>query len=402
MTAAGAGAASLGPAYDVGLVAIGLMTTALALPYAALQMVAGSFVDRVGVRTASALGLSLVVLANVVAATTPELWLALGCRTLAGAGYAVCFVSGADLARRSGTGPAGMGVFGGVALAASGFAVLMVPLAEHPLGWRAAWSTSAAIALVTLLVVLRLPREAATPRAAINDAAAHPVGAADDPPRSLLRDGELHRLAAVHAVTLGLGVVLSNWAALVLQDSWGFGRTSAALTGSVVLGLSVLSRPVGGYLARRFPERVGLMVVLSLLGCSAATVALVVPSVPVVAVLSVLVLGVLSGLPFAGVIIAGQSRRPDRPGAAVGMLNSQANALIVVGTPLMGAALERDRTSAALVLVALLWVAPLLARPRSTRRGHVASDLPVSRVALDAADSADGRAGADSPALDPR
>jgi predicted MFS family arabinose efflux permease len=383
MTAAGAGAAVLGSSYGVGLVAIGLMTTTLAIPYAALQMPAGSFVDGVGVRTAALLGLTLVVVANLAASTTPVLWLALLCRAFAGAGYAVCFVSGAELARRSGTGPSGMGVFGGVALAASGFAVLLVPLAERSLGWRAAWLTSAVIALVALVVVLRLPRTL-TPAPPVRRTG--PVATpTSDRGASLLRDGELHRLAAVHAVTLGLGVVLSNWAALVLEDSWGFGRATAALTGSVVLGLSVLSRPLGGYLARRFPERMGLMVVLSLLGCSAATAALVIPTAPAVAVLSVLVLGVLSGLPFAGVIIAGQARRPDRPGAAVGLLNSQANALIVLGTPLMGAALEHGRTATALVLIALVWLAPLLARPRSTRGG------PVSP-----------QAGSTSPALEPR
>ncbi|MCW2820702.1 MAG: putative sugar transporter, partial [Marmoricola sp.] len=187
MTAAGAGAASLGPSYDVGLVAIGLMTTALAIPYAALQMPAGSFVDRVGVRTAAVLGLSLVVLANLMASTTPLLWLALLCRSLAGVGYAVCFVSGAELARSSGSGPSGMGVFGGVALAASGFAVLMVPLAEPFLGWRAAWLTSAVIALVALLVVARLPPATHAARRA-----GPTTGRPSTRGPTLLRDGELH------------------------------------------------------------------------------------------------------------------------------------------------------------------------------------------------------------------
>ena len=76
MTAAGAGAAGLATGYDVGLVAIGFMTTALAIPYAALQMPAGSFVDRVGVQVAAVLGLTLVVLAHLAASTTPLLWLA--------------------------------------------------------------------------------------------------------------------------------------------------------------------------------------------------------------------------------------------------------------------------------------------------------------------------------------
>jgi predicted MFS family arabinose efflux permease len=302
-----------------------------------------------------------VVVAYAAALTVPLTWLALLCRAAAGAGYAVCFVSGAELARTSGTGPSGVGLFGGVSLAASGAAVLAVPFAEPLLGWRAPWATSGMIAVVALLMVVRTPVPA---RAA-------PVSA-DRPPAldrgpSLLRDGELHRLAAVHAVTLGLGVVLSNWAALVLEDSWGFGRTAAALTGSVVLGMSVLSRPLGGHLARRVPDRMGQVAVLSLAGCSAATLALAFPTIPLVAVLAVVALGVLSGLPFAGVITAAQARRPDRPAAAVGLLNTQANAVIVVGTPLMGAALEHGVAPAALWAMAGLWLVPLLARPRSGR-----------------------------------
>src|SRR4051794_13470697 len=112
------------------------------------------------------------------------------------------------------------------------------------------------------------------------------------------------------------------------MDTWDFGRTAAVVTGSMVLGTSVVSRPLGGYVARRVPRRIPQVSSASLAGCSLATAALIVPTTPAVAVLAVLALGVLSGLPFAAVITAGQARRPDRPAAAVGLLNSQANALI--------------------------------------------------------------------------
>ena len=160
MTAAGAGAGVLAAAYDTSLVAVGLMTTALAVTYASLQLPAGSFVDRVGVRSASLLGLTVVVVAHAAALTVPLTWVALLCRAVAGAGYAVCFVSGAELARRSGTGPSGVGLFGGVSLAASGAAVLVVPFAEPLLGWRAAWWTSGTVAVVALLMVVRSPAPA--------------------------------------------------------------------------------------------------------------------------------------------------------------------------------------------------------------------------------------------------
>jgi predicted MFS family arabinose efflux permease len=122
----------------------------------------------------------------------------------------------------------------------------------------------------------------------------------------------------------------------------------------------------------------GQVSAVSLAGCSVATLALAFPSHPGVAVLAVVALGVLGGLPFAGVIIAGQARRPDRPAAAVGLLNSQANAMILIGTPLLGAAIEHSETSSALWLVAVLWLLPLVARPRSTRRAAVLRDLASS------------------------
>jgi MFS family permease len=371
MTAAGAGVASLTAAYDVDLVMVGLMTTALALTYALLQLPAGSFVDRVGPDRACVLGLSLVVLVHVAASTVPETWLALVCRAVAGAGYAVCFVSGAELARAAGTGLTGIGLFGGVALASSGVAVVVVPLAEPGLGWRSAWVTSGTVALLALVAVSRLRLPARPAKAPL-------TRRTTETRRPLWRDGELHRLAGVHTLTLGAGVVLSNWATVVLVESWGFSRPGAAITGSLVLGMAVVSRPLGGELSRRRPGVMGWLSALSLALCAAATVALSVPSVPVVAVLSVLTLGIFSGLPFAAVLAAGQTLRPDRPAAAVGLMNGLASSLILVGTPLLGAAIDHGSTTRALQVVAVLWLLPLLALPRTVglsasraRRGEV-------------------------------
>lgn len=378
LTAAGAGASSLGPAYGVGLVTIGLMTTALAVTYAALQVPAGALVDRVGVRVAAVLGLGVVVLAYLLAVVAPLPWLALACRAVAGAGCAVCFVSGAELVRRSGAGASGLGVFGGVSLAACGAAVVGVPLAEPLLGWRSAWWTSGGLALVALAAVLRVGAWAAPERAPAGPR--HGVSGA--PGRSLLRDGELHRLAAVHAVALGLGVALSNWVALLLASSWGFSRPAAAVTGSLVLGLSIASRPLGGHLARSRPDLVPAVRTGSLVVCAAATAALAVPTSPVVAVLAVVALGGAGGLPFAAVLAAAQARRPDRPAAAVGLLNTGANAVVLLATPLLGAALERSATTGALLGAAVVWLLPLLAPPAPGRPGARAGGAPRAERAL--------------------
>jgi predicted MFS family arabinose efflux permease len=359
LTTAGAGASALEAAYGVDLVVIGLFTTAMAVPYALLQLSAGSLVDRWGARAAGLLGLGVVVLAYLAALVTPEPGLALAARAVVGVGIAVCFAAGADFARLSRTGPTGLGIFGGVAIAAGGAAVLVVPLVEGLLGWRAAWATGAASALVAVVALVLVPAGAS---------------AADRPPvpvrghASVLRDGELHRLAAVHAVTLGLSVVLSNWVAAVLERAWGLGSGTAALLGSLVLLLAIVSRPLGGHLARRIPHRTRGVVVVSLLASAAATAALARPSGVLTAAVAVCVLGIATGLPFAAVLATAQARRADRPAAAVGLLNGLANAVVLFGAPLLGAAIQASLSAVGMLVAAAVWLIPLLVLPTSLGR----------------------------------
>ena len=359
LTAPGAAAAPTAEAYGADLLWVGLLTSVLAAPYAALQLPGGVLVDRLGVRTATSAGLSLVVVAHLAALVAPVPWLALAARTLSGAGYAVCFVSGAELARSSGRGARGMGIFGGVAIASSGFAVLTVPFVEHLVGWRSPWVTTLVVTAVALASALRLPAE----RGQRPDRTAT-VPTDGPPPPALLRDGQLFRLAGIHGVTLGLGLVLSSWATTLLTDVWSFGSAAAALVGSCVLGLSVISRPLGGQLAAVRPERSRLLWVFALLACAAATLALAWRSTPLVAVLAVGVLGMCSGLPFASVVQAAQARQPLRPAAAVGAMNTLAFGLVVAATPAVGWAVDHGHASTTLVVVGLLWLVPLTSLPR--------------------------------------
>lgn len=360
LTAAGAGATGLEDGYGVDLVVVGLFTTAMAVPYALLQLPAGALVDRWGARRAGLLGLTLMILAYLAALAVPHVGLAMAARAVVGAGGAICFSSGAELARQSRTGPLGLGLFGGFAIGAGGAAVLFVPLLEGFLGWRSAWGTGAAAAALAAGAVLLAPAPASVTspgtRTRLRGGA------------SVIRDGELHRLAAVHAVTLGLGVVLSNWVAVSLERVWGLPTGVAATLGSLVLLLAVVSRPLGGYLARRHPTSIRPMVVGALVASAAATAALAWPSGVVVAGLAVGVLGMASGLPFAAVLAAAQARRTDRPAAAVGLMNAQANLLVLMGAPLLGAAIQHAKSTAGLLVVAALWLVPLLAPAQALSR----------------------------------
>jgi hypothetical protein len=114
------------------------------------------------------------------------------------------------------------------------------------------------------------------------------------------------------------------------------------------------------------------MVVAALLVSAAATAALAWPSGVAVAAVAVSALGLASGLPFAAVLAAAQARRADRPAAAVGLMNGQANVLVLLGAPLLGAAIQGAMSTLGMLVVAAVWLVPLVALPaalgRRTRR----------------------------------
>ncbi|MFF2246065.1 nitrate/nitrite transporter [Arthrobacter sp. NPDC058130] len=356
LTAAGAGAGALSEVYDSDLITIGLLTTVLAIPYAAMQLPAGHLVDRFGARHTALFGLALVVLSYLAAAAIPVLPVAFVARVLGGAGSAVGFVVGAELARRARVGAVGLGAFGGFAIGSGGLAIAVIPALEPALGWRTAWLTCAAVAagalaLVWACVPAHIPSKP------------HPMILRAH--RPVLRDWELHRLGAVHAVTLGLGVVLGNWVAVILHTRWNLPFGTAAAIASLILLMTIASRPLGGFIASKYPHCLRWVVPASLVVCAVATALLYLPSTSLVAVAAVLSLGVASGLPFAAVLRGAQRWRPDRPAAAVGLLNALANALVVLGTPLFAAAIQHEQVGAALFTTAALWLAPIAALPRS-------------------------------------
>ncbi|MFC9437046.1 nitrate/nitrite transporter [Nocardia sp. NPDC057030] len=375
LTATGAAASRLADTYHVGLAGVGALTSAFAVTYAAFQLPAGALIDRFGVRRAGGSGLVLVAVAYSIGALTPSFTLALVCRAAAGVGASMCYVAGAEAARRSGTGTMGQGLFGGFAAAAGGVALVVVPGTVGLLGWRASWLTCVAIACVGLAVLLS---PATTAFAA---------GRFDRPVRpemprggTVLADAQLYRLAAVHTVTFGGSIVLSNWTALILQRTWGMTGAAAEGTASLILLTTVVSRPAGGYLARRHPLRMRGWTFGSLLIGGAAVLALAHRGPFAVALGAAVILGVASGLPFAATFASAQRRHAERPAAAIGLMNANANFLIVIGTPLVGAALEGGHTALTLAGFAVLWVAPLLALPKYDLAVNDKDDVEESSI----------------------
>lgn len=357
----GAVAESIADAYDVGLELVGLFTTALFVAHAALQIPAGRAVDRLGARRVGFVSLAVLVLANGLALVAPQPGLLLGLRVLAGVGTALGFIAGSDYVRAQGGSAFAQGLYGGLALGSGGFALALVPQAANWLDWQAPFATALALAVGAGIVLGAGPADASRRpgRVAARTRADH----ASDTPR-LLRDSRLYRLCALYMASFGLAVVLGNWVVPLLTRAGGYSEELAGAIGSLILIGGVVSRPLGGWIARNRPDRVRGALALSFALSAGGTLVLAVAGPPALSVVGALVLGLTSGIPFAASFGAAARVRPDAPAAAVAMVNMAANLVVVAGTPLLGLtfALPGDGRIGFLATIGL-WIAALLVVP---------------------------------------
>jgi nitrate/nitrite transporter NarK len=213
--------------------------------------------------------------------------------------------------------------------------------------WQAPFVTAALVAAVGAVLVALAPREPA--RAPV--------------PRGLptVVDRRLLPLAAMHAASFGLSVVIGNWVVTLLHRAGGQPERVAGVAGGLVLFLGVISRPLGGRLIDR-PGVIRASFVVSGLGIAALSVAKPLP----LAIAAAAVVGIATGIPFAPAFAGAQRLRPDAPGAAVGFVNMIAAATILVGTPLLGLtfSLPGDGRIGFLVVALLCLLTAALARFR--------------------------------------
>jgi predicted MFS family arabinose efflux permease len=351
-------ASELADVYGVGLATIGLLTTAMVMTHLAIQIPGGKASDRYGPARAGAVALAVICAGNALALGAPEPGLALGARAIVGVGTGLAFISGSALVRESGGGPLGQGVFGGVSLAPGGLALAAVPQLEEALGWRAPYWTSVGLALLALAAVLMLAPAAAQP--------ARPAGASS----GVVRDRGLHRLAILYAASYGLGVVLANWVVELLQRHGDMSDGAAAAVGALTLLLVVVSRPLGGWILLERPRQTRTVVAASLVAGPVGTLALLATEPAWLAALGAVLVGLAAGIPFSPAFTGAAAMRRDTPGAAVGLVNTAANLVVLVGTPLVGLgfSLPGDGRLGFAVL-ALLWGAALAALPSQVALG---------------------------------
>lgn len=310
----GAVADQVAHAYGIGLAVVGLFTTGLFVTHAALQVPMGRLCDRFGARAVGGCGLLIVTCASAAALGWKEAWFAIGMRLVAGVGTAASFVAGAEYTRVTIGSAVAQGMYGAVSMAGGGLALALVPLWGS---WRAPFALAAIVAAAGAAFVLLAPREPAR--------------------RSLQRDlptvvdRRLLPLAAMHAASFGLSVVIGNWVVSLLHRAGGEPNRLAGIAGGLVLFLGVVSRPFGGRLIDR-PGLVRASFVVSGLGIALLSVARPLP----LAIVAAAIVGLAAGIPFAPAFAGAQRLRPDAPGAAVGFVNMLAALVILIGTPLLG------------------------------------------------------------------
>lgn len=303
----------------------GLLTTAVFLTHAMMQVPGGRLADRYGALRVIVLALVWVALANAalgLAATFAQLLLF---KAIAGLGTGACFAAGARYIVACFRGRAlhlAQGFYGGSIFLGAGFVIFAVPQLLDLVGWRGAFLCCAVLALMVAL--------------GCHWFAAQPEPAHHLPARlaELLTHRELWLLGVVQMASFGLNMVVGTWITALVKTSLGMPLKAAGLFGSVVLLAGIFTRPLGGWLAHHMRLRplAGASLLLNALGC--ALLAASHSAALVFAAILMLALG--CGAPYAACFNRAAALFPGRAGAAMGLVNMIGIAAILAGAPATG------------------------------------------------------------------
>lgn len=346
----------LARSYGVGLAVVGLFTTALFITHLAMQIPAGRASDRFGARRTGFVGLLVIVAFNAVALIAPEPALAIAARALTGVGTGLAFLAGSAYIRQAGGSPFAQGLFGGVGLAGGGLALGVVSQLDGSLGWRAPYWTALAVSSCALALLALGPAD--RPRVQTERETGVPEG--------VLRDVRLYRLAALYGASLGLSLVVGNWVVELLDRNGDVAKGTAGMIGALTLLLGIVTRPLGGWILRERPRRMRRAVGASLAAGAAGTALLTAAEPTALAVVGALLLGLAAGVPFAPAFTGAALVRPDAPAASVGLVNSAASLVAIVGTPILGLTFSLPGDGRiGFAAVAALWLVALGVLPPS-------------------------------------
>ena len=142
----------------------------------------------------------------------------------------------------------------------------------------------------------------------------------------------------------------------------------AGVVGGLILFAGIVTRPAGGLLMRRAPDRAWAFVATALVAGSTGVLVLAAAPPLWLAAIAALIVGLAAGLPFAPIFNTTLRLRPDAPAAAIGFVNGSAVVVILVGTPLTGLTFRLPGDGrVGFLLIGLLWATALLAVSKASR-----------------------------------
>jgi ACS family hexuronate transporter-like MFS transporter len=303
----------------------GLITTAIFLTHALMQVPGGRLADRFGSLRTLIIALAWVALANTGLGLCTSFSQLLFFKAMAGLGTGTCFAAGARYTVATFHGPAlnlAQGFYGGSILLGAGFVIFAVPQLQDLLGWRGAFLGCAVIALALCLHCLW--------------GAPRPEAMTAPPARfaQMLSHRELWLLGMVQMATFGLMIVVGSWITTLLRTTLGMQLKAAGLLGSLVLLLGIVTRPFGGWLAHRVRLRplAGASLVLNAAACAALAASH--SFLVMFAAIASLALG--CGVPYAACFNRAAALFPGRAGVAIGLVNMIGIVMILAGAPAVG------------------------------------------------------------------
>ena len=303
--------------------AAGLLTTAIFLTHAAMQIPGGRLADRLGPGRVMTVALAWIALANIAIAFSGAYWQLLFWKAVTGIGSGACFTSGARYVFAAYQGKSlqmAQGLFGAAALMGSGFVIFAVPQLLEALGWRGAFGACGGLALLALTIWVSL-------------APAVPTGHVA-PSLSGLFSRKLLLLGMVQMASFGLVIVVGSWITSLLRTVYHMPLKTAGLLGSAVLMLGIVSRPLGGWLVPVLGIRKLLTLALGLNAMACVTLGHS-ESLPLT-LAAIVMLGIGCGLPYAGIFNRAAMEFPGRAGAAMGLVNMVGIVMILGGAPAVG------------------------------------------------------------------
>ncbi|UGS36873.1 MFS transporter [Capillimicrobium parvum] len=341
--------------FDVTLAAAGSLVIAFYVVGAFGQPAMGRLADRFGPRRVFVGGLSIVVVASLVAPLAPSLpWLVLARMVLA-FGTAAAFPAGLAMVRAvAGEGPAPTGTLGALSIAANGMAALgpvVGGIAVAVAGWEAIFLVNVPLALAGIVLArVWLPAVPGTHHAGAHDRRRTVTLLA----LPTLR-GVYARFVAVTLAFYGVVLGLPVW----LEEARGLESSAVGLVVAPVAALGMIATPVAARFIRAVGAEPAVIVGAALVVVGSAPMLTYGPGTPLAVVAAAgAVLG--AGLGFANLGLQTglyQGAPEGQMGAAGGLFQTCRYLGAILATVIMGVAFADAVDGAGLHVIAAVTAA---------------------------------------------